>query len=479
IALFHRQELPAAAAQHHLRAGAERGGDHLPGDVHAALGDGLGRHGRVVLPVAVGRVRPGRCRGGVGQARGADDAGGHAGGVGQLQPGQPVLAQAVGAVVALAGGHADGAHVGLHPGGDGGHGAGRVRGLGIGVVGLAEGGVREALPAEQVLLAGAAVALAFEDARGGHRGQAHAVAEEQDHVLCPAGHGAVGGRARGAGAVPPFGGLAGGAGDLRYRHLHGGRGGRRMVGSGGGSGGGAGAEQGGAEGGGEGGRQEVSGHCRSGWMGTGPARGTAAAPTHTPRCAGGETGARHYAASAPACGRQCSGRVIASAGAPRYRAALSPFRGRASMMRLVSAWLAIPFWQRVLAGFVLGALAGWLAGPAAQAWFGPLGTVYVTLIRMIAVPLVFFAVVNAVASLHGQKSVAALGGRTFLWFAVTATLAVLVGLVVGLVLKPGYGLSGLEMAPDYSPREVPDPVHVLLDVVPANPFRALTEGKIL
>jgi Na+/H+-dicarboxylate symporters len=149
------------------------------------------------------------------------------------------------------------------------------------------------------------------------------------------------------------------------------------------------------------------------------------------------------------------------------------------MMRLVSAWLAIPFWQRVLAGFVLGALAGWLAGPAAQAWFGPLGTVYVTLIRMIAVPLVFFAVVNAVASLHGQKSVAALGGRTFLWFAVTATLAVLVGLVVGLVLKPGYGLSGLEMAPDYSPREVPDPVHVLLDVVPANPFRALTEGKIL
>ena len=36
-------------------------------------------------------------------------------------------------------------------------------------------------------------------------------------------------------------------------------------------------------------------------------------------------------------------------------------------------------------------------GPAAQTWFGPLGTVYVTLIRMIAVPLVLFAVINAVA----------------------------------------------------------------------------------
>ena len=42
-------------------------------------------------------------------------------------------------------------------------------------------------------------------------------------------------------------------------------------------------------------------------------------------------------------------------------------------MKLVSAWLRIPFWQRVVAGFVLGALAGWVMGPAAETWFGPLG----------------------------------------------------------------------------------------------------------
>ena len=148
-------------------------------------------------------------------------------------------------------------------------------------------------------------------------------------------------------------------------------------------------------------------------------------------------------------------------------------------MNLVKAWLAIPFWQRVLGGFVLGALAGWLMGPAAQTWFGPLGTVYVNLIRMIAVPLVLFAVINAVASLHGQKSVAALGGRTFLWFAATAALAVAVGLTVGLVLKPGTGLSGLQIPSDYTPREVPTPVQVLLDVVPSNPFKALADGRIL
>lgn len=108
-------------------------------------------------------------------------------------------------------------------------------------------------------------------------------------------------------------------------------------------------------------------------------------------------------------------------------------------MKLIAAWFRIPFWQRVMGGFALGALVGWLMGPAAEPLFQPLGTVYITLIKMIATPLVFFAVVNAISSLHGQKSVAALGGRTFLWFAVTAALAVGVGLLVALVTQPGRG----------------------------------------
>ncbi|KQZ66166.1 MULTISPECIES: dicarboxylate/amino acid:cation symporter [unclassified Lysobacter] len=148
-------------------------------------------------------------------------------------------------------------------------------------------------------------------------------------------------------------------------------------------------------------------------------------------------------------------------------------------MKLVSAWFKIPFWQRVLAGFVLGALAGWLMGPAAETWFGPLGKLYVTLIKMIAVPLVLFAVINAVASLHGQKSVAALGGRTFAWFAFTAVLAVGVGLTVAHVVAPGEGVGTLQIAGDYQPKDVPPPIDVLLGVVPANPFQAMAEGKVL
>lgn len=142
-------------------------------------------------------------------------------------------------------------------------------------------------------------------------------------------------------------------------------------------------------------------------------------------------------------------------------------------------WFKIPFWQRVMGAFVLGALAGWLIGEPAVQWFQPLGTLYITLIRMIAAPLVLFAVIDAVGRLHGQKSIAALGGRTFMWFALTAVCAVGMGLAVALLLQPGAGVEGLVADQNYTPRQVPGPVQVLLDVVPSNPFAALAEGRIL
>jgi len=144
------------------------------------------------------------------------------------------------------------------------------------------------------------------------------------------------------------------------------------------------------------------------------------------------------------------------------------------LSRSIALWFRIPFWQRVLGAFVLGAAVGWLIGPDAKPWFQPLGDLYITLIKMIAVPLVFFAVINAVASLHGQKSIAALGGRTFLWFAITAVFAVAVGLGVGTVMQPGVLQTPLTVDPDFVPKDVPSVVQVLLNVVPANPFHALT-----
>jgi len=146
-------------------------------------------------------------------------------------------------------------------------------------------------------------------------------------------------------------------------------------------------------------------------------------------------------------------------------------------MALIQRWLQIPFWQRVAGAFILGALAGWWLGPMADIWLAPLGTLYLTLIRMIAVPLVLFAVISAVSALNGS-SIAALGGRTLAWFALTAICAVLVALMVGWAFNPGNGVD-IPLAAEFTAREVPLLVQVLLDIVPANPFKALAEGKIL
>lgn len=140
---------------------------------------------------------------------------------------------------------------------------------------------------------------------------------------------------------------------------------------------------------------------------------------------------------------------------------------------MIDWWFRIKFWKRVAAGFVLGALAGWAFGPNAETWFGPIGDLYVTLIKMIAVPLVLFAVINAVSSLSGQKSIAALAGRTFAWFALTAVLAVSVGLMAGWLIQPGVGVGTLHIASDYTPKDVPSALDMLMNLVPSNPFQAM------
>ena len=209
-----REEVAAAAAEQHVGAVSVRGLDHLPGDVGAA--GGLRRRGQLAIafPVAIGGMGEGRSRCGVGGARGGDHPGAHAGGFRQFPQGQHVRIQRAGTIAATRGlADADHPGAGLHPGGHRRHRAGRVGGLGIGVVGLAERGLRPGFPGQPVAFAGPALALAVEDPRGSHRRQAHAVADEQDQVARASVHRAARGRLRGAVAEPPRGGFAIGMAD--------------------------------------------------------------------------------------------------------------------------------------------------------------------------------------------------------------------------------------------------------------------------
>jgi len=138
---------------------------------------------------------------------GGDDAGGEALVRSHFEQGwQWRLQRGLAVIVGHAGGLADVPDAGLVARHDGRHGAGAVRDLGVGVVGLDEGQVREVFEGQRVLFAGLPLLLPGENARRRDGADAHAVPEEQDHVALA--H-------RFPGAVNLFRGCAGGQGDRR------------------------------------------------------------------------------------------------------------------------------------------------------------------------------------------------------------------------------------------------------------------------
>lgn len=143
----------------------------------------------------------------------------------------------------------------------------------------------------------------------------------------------------------------------------------------------------------------------------------------------------------------------------------------------------------VLAGLVLGALLGFIAKQADVAWLATtlsrIGEIFVSLVQFTVIPLVFTAIVVGITSLRGlggPKTAAQLGGRTLLWFAITSLIAVIIGLVIGLVGNLG---SGVRVTPsddavaNIAERTPGDWWAFIQSIVPSNVFTAFSEGNVL
>ncbi|MEJ2854594.1 MULTISPECIES: dicarboxylate/amino acid:cation symporter [unclassified Saccharothrix] len=146
------------------------------------------------------------------------------------------------------------------------------------------------------------------------------------------------------------------------------------------------------------------------------------------------------------------------------------------------------FGVTVLAALVLGALAGWVAKSTDQTWLTTtlekLGDVFTSLLQFTVIPLVFTAIVVGITSLRrlGGQRAARLGGKTLLWFAITSLIAVLIGLAIALIFKPG---TGVQVQPTeaalkrLASREGGSWSTLLDTLVPSNLFSAFTEGEVL
>ncbi len=97
---------------------------------------------------------------------------------------------------------------------------------------------------------------------------------------------------------------------------------------------------------------------------------------------------------------------------------------------------------RILAGLVLGTIYGVAAAAAGWVdfttdWISPFGTIFVNLLKLIAVPLVLASLVCGVASLSDLRKLSRIGGKTIAIYITTTVIAVSIGLIVVHVVKPG------------------------------------------
>lgn len=104
------------------------------------------------------------------------------------------------------------------------------------------------------------------------------------------------------------------------------------------------------------------------------------------------------------------------------------------------------FGFQIIAALVLGIALGLVArntganadnATVLSETLGTIGSSYVTLLRAAVVPLVFTAIVASISNLRRVQNAARLAGQTLLWFAITAFIAVSIGIVLGLTIQPG------------------------------------------
>lgn len=143
---------------------------------------------------------------------------------------------------------------------------------------------------------------------------------------------------------------------------------------------------------------------------------------------------------------------------------------------MIQAWFNIPFWQRVLGGFILGALLGVAASDVAVA-MQPLGQLFIRAIQMLVAPLILFAIVSSITSMQSQSNLGRLAAKTVGLFLITAMIASAIGLTVGTLvdLTPNVELT----AGAVTERDIPPVSQVILSVIPTNPFAALADGNVL
>ena len=107
-----------------------------------------------------------------------------------------------------------------------------------------------------------------------------------------------------------------------------------------------------------------------------------------------------------------------------------------------------------------------------------IGTVFVSGLKMLVVPLVFISLVCGTCSLSDPSKLGRLGGKTIAFYLFTTAIAITVAISVAILIHPG-NASLVSEGLSFNAKEAPSLSEVLINIVPTNPLQAMSEGNML
>jgi aerobic C4-dicarboxylate transport protein len=152
---------------------------------------------------------------------------------------------------------------------------------------------------------------------------------------------------------------------------------------------------------------------------------------------------------------------------------------------LVSRRLYKSLYFQVLVAIAIGILLGILF-PALGSQMKPLGDGFIKLIKMMIAPIIFCTVVLGIAGMEDMKKVGKTGGFALLYFEIMSTVALVVGLLVINIVRPGAGmnidpatLDTKAIAAYAEPGKLQSGTDFLINVIPTSVVDAFAKGEIL
>ncbi|MDQ8158080.1 MAG: dicarboxylate/amino acid:cation symporter [Gemmatimonadota bacterium] len=138
---------------------------------------------------------------------------------------------------------------------------------------------------------------------------------------------------------------------------------------------------------------------------------------------------------------------------------------------------------QVLVAVSLGIALGVVA-PATAKSLKPLGDTFINLVKMVITPIIFLTIVHGIASMADLRKLGRVGGKALLYFELVSTLALVIGLVIVNVTKPGAGLDISNMVmgdvTKYTTAGAQQStLEFMLHIVPSNIVAAFAGGELL